>query len=116
VPSLGLDYVRRVGHSWEIGLMLDYELDHYLIVDKELERENAFIAVAGAAYNPIEHLAIFAGGGVELEANEHLFLFRIGTEYGIHLNDNWLIVPAFFFDWKKDYDTYSISLGVGYSF
>ena len=116
VPSLGLDYIRRLSHKWEVGIMLDYELDHYLIVEKDLERENAFIVVAGGAYNLIDHLAIFAGAGVEFEAHNHLFVFRLGTEYGIHLKRHWVIAPAFFFDWKEGYDTYALSLGVGYNF
>ena len=58
VPSIGLDYGRVMGERWEIGIMLDYELDHYLIVEKDLERENAFIVVAGVGYNPIGHGSI----------------------------------------------------------
>lgn len=116
VPTVGLDYGRVVGKRWEIGVMLDWELDHYIISEKELEREKAFIAVAGVAYNPIAHLAIFTGAGIELEHNQHLFVFRLGTEYAIHLGHHWALAPAFYFDWKEDYDTYALSLGLRYSF
>ena len=116
VPAIGLDYIRRVSHKWRVGVMLDYELDHYLVVEKELERENAFIVVAGVGYNPIKHLFIFSGGGIEIEGNANLFVFRFGAEYGFHLKKQWVIAPAFFFDLKEGYDTYAISLGVGYIF
>jgi hypothetical protein len=116
VPSVGLDYVRRIGHRWEFGLLLDYELDHYLIVEEEFERENAFIAVAGLGYELIEHFALMAGAGIEIEKNENLFVFRLGAEYGIHFNNRWVLAPAFFYDFKEGYDTYSLSLGIGYNF
>jgi len=116
VPSIGIDYMRRISEKWGVGIMLDYELDHYLIVEKELERENVFIAVAGIAFEPIPHLLLFTGAGIELEHNENLFVYRLGAEYGVHLNHRWLIAPAFFFDWKEGYDTYALSLGLGYNF
>lgn len=116
VPAIGIDYGHIVGKRWEIGIMLDIELDHYLIVKKELERENAFIAVAGVAYNPVGHLYVFGGVGVEIEKNQNLFVLRLGTEYAIHLSDHWALAPAFYFDWKEDYDTYALSLGLRYSF
>lgn len=36
---------------------------------------------------------------------------RLGADYGFHLEDHWAIVPAFF-DWKEDYDTFTLSLGL----
>ena len=116
VPTFGLDYVREISHKWDVGIMLDYELDHYLIAEKELERENAFIIIARAGYNLIDHLSILAGAGIEIEGHKNLFVFRLGAEYGIHFSKHWMIAPAFFFDWKEGYDTYALSLGVGYNF
>lgn len=116
VPSIGLDYGRVVGKRWEVGVMLDLELDHYLIFDQELERENALIGVVGVAYNPIAHLLIFTGAGVEIEKNKHLFVYRLGADYNFNMGHHWAIVPAFYFDWKEDFDTYAFSVGVKYSF
>lgn len=116
VPSIGLDYARVVGRKWEVGVMLDFELDHYLIVEKELERENAFIGVVGVAYNPIAHLLLFTGAGVEIEKNKHLFVYRLGLDYSFYFGHHWAIVPAFYFDWKEDYDTYAFSVGAKYRF
>lgn len=116
VPSLGIDYARRIHPKWELGVMLDLELDHYLIYHKEYEREMAFIAVAGAGYNLDKHTILFTGAGIELEQNKNLFVYRIGIERVFKLHENWFISPSFLYDWKKDYSTYSLSIGFGLHF
>jgi len=40
----------------------------------------------------------------------------VGVEYGIHFSDRWVLAPAFFFDWKENYNTYALALNVGYNF
>lgn len=116
VPSIGLDYAREIGERWELLLMLDWELSHYVIVKDELEREKAFISIIGAAYRPFSELYIFAGAGMEFEKNENLFVTRLGAEYMYGLNERWFLAPAFFFDFKKDFPTYTIAVGLKYKF
>ena len=116
VPSVGLDYMFHLAKRWEIGLMLDYELDHYMIVDSQVERERAFLAALVGMYKISEHWGVFTGGGIEIEPHEHLAVFRLGTEYSIDLKKNWLLIPKFYFDLKKNYDTWSLQLSIGKKF
>lgn len=116
VPSIGLDYGRVIAEKWEVGVMLDIELDHYLIYEEEFERENAFVAVGGVAYNITDHLCLIGGLGAEFEKNKHQFVARLGTEYVVHFGKHWGLAPAFYFDWKEKYETYALSLGLRYGF
>lgn len=116
VPSIGIDYKRRISEKWALALFTDLELDHYLIIDKDFERERAFIAVLGANYEIAEGLGSFAGAGAEFEKNESLWILRLGIEYGFNLGKNWVMVPSIFCDWKEQYTTFSSSIGVSYKF
>lgn len=116
IPSIGVDYVRAINTKWELALMMDFELDHYIIAKKELERERAFVAVLGVGYNVISHLSILVGTGIEIEQNENIYITRIGTEYNHHFGKNWVLTPSFMYDIKKGYDAYAIAVGIGYTF
>lgn len=115
VPSFGLDYFHLIGRRWELGVMLDLELGHYLIFSKELERENAFIATLMATHKLV-NWHIQGGIGVEFEKNENLMVLRLGLERPFHLGNHWVLAPAVYFDIKEGYDTWSISLSIGKSF
>ena len=114
VPSIGIDYGILIAKKWEVGVMIDFELDHYLIFNKELERDKALIIVAGGGYNPIAHLVIITGAGIELEKNENLFVYRLGVNYSIRLNRFWALVPSTNFDYKQHYISYVLSIGLKY--
>jgi hypothetical protein len=116
VPSVGLDYFFRFAKKWEAGLMLDYELDHYMIVDKQIERDNAFLATLIGKYTIGRYWKVFAGGGIELEPHDHLAVLRLGTEYTIEIGEHWALVPIFYFDFKENYDTWSLQLSIARSF
>jgi len=116
VPSVGLDYMYKVTPRWEIGIMMDIELDHYLVVDKELERENAFIAVLVGLYKVSPRFSLFAGGGIEIESNENLAVLRVGADTPIPIGREWILAPTLIFDFKEGYDTWSFALAIGKEF
>lgn len=116
VPSIGLDYFRRIHKRWEIGIMSDLELNSYHIPEEGLVRENAFILTGIATFNATSRWNIFLGGGIELEKNEHLSVLRLGTEYIQPLPKEWFIPFTFLYDLKEEYSTWTISVGVGKEF
>ena len=116
VPTIGLDYLYKIGPKWEVGTMMDLELDHYLIVDQELERENAFIITAVVLYRLLPHLSIFAGTGVEFEHHKNLAIFRVGIDSPFQLGKRWVLVPSFAYDLKEDYNTWSLKVSFGKEF
>jgi len=116
VPSIGLDYFYLLNEKWEIGVMADLELDHYLIINKELERENALITVVIGQYKPVPQWSFLAGGGAEFEHHENLALFRVGIARYFYLNNNWILGVPLIFDYKKGYDTWSLAIAIGKEF
>ena len=116
VPSVGLDYFRKVAKKWEVGVMLDLELANYVIFEKNLERERALVVVAVTTFKATENINFFAGAGIELEKHHNLFVMRLGTEYAFKFNKGWSLAPGFFYDVKEGYDTWSLALAVGKEF
>jgi hypothetical protein len=62
MPSLGLDYFRRIHPRWEVGIMTDLDFGEYVIFEKELSRKNVLVATAIVAFNLTGQINIFAGG------------------------------------------------------
>jgi hypothetical protein len=116
IPSIGLDYFRRVHPRWEIGVMVDLELGEYIISHKELNRKNALAVIGIGSFSLTKHINLFAGGGIEIEKHKNLGVLRFGTEYVFRLNKEWVISPGFFYDFKEGFDTWSLSLAFGKEF
>ena len=116
VPSLRLDYLLHLYPRWSLGFMANYELDHYMIVDEQIERENALGLHLVAMFKITEHLAVYSGGGVEMEVHRNLGVFRLGTEYSIDLKKNWALIPKLYWDFKQNYNTWSLAFCLSKSF
>ncbi|GGZ77584.1 hypothetical protein GCM10007028_13570 [Algibacter mikhailovii] len=116
VPAIGFDYSREISERWELILMLDFELGKYLVLSKELNRENAFMVLGGASYELFSFFKVMAGLGIELEKNENLFVTRLGGEFIHELNGPWGLMAGAYWDYKQEYATYSLVVGVGYRF
>ncbi|GGF33272.1 hypothetical protein GCM10011339_21860 [Echinicola rosea] len=111
VPAIGFDYFRKVHDRWEIGVMWDWELEHYIVREENLERERSMLFALIANYELMEHWAVFGGGGIELEKHENLPIFRIGTEYSVDIGQQWELIPTFALDIKKGFNTYNLAVG-----
>ncbi len=110
VPSLGINYFYAISQKFELGIMTDFEFGNYIIIEKDLNRENAFIAAAVASYSLTKSFYILAGGGMEFEKNKNLGIIRLGTGYSFNLKNNWLISPEILYDIKEGFDTWSFSV------
>ena len=116
VPTIGLEYVRSISDVWAIGGLVEVELDHYIILDEDLNRHNALIIAAFALFKILPQWYISAGGGIELEAHKNLAVIRLGTGYEIHLSNGWDIAPVFAFYHKIEFNSFSLGLSIGKSF
>ncbi|MBB6459523.1 hypothetical protein [Flammeovirga kamogawensis] len=118
VPGFGIDYLYRFLPKWEVGIMADFEVGEYIIPhDEPLKRENALVLALVATYTLIPNWNVFMGGGVELEKDHNLGIFRLGTEYAFPIGQQgWAIPLGVFYDIKEGYDAWSISVGVGKAF
>jgi hypothetical protein len=113
VPGLGLDYFYRLNEKWEVGAAADIEFGEYLIIDKDLNRHNAYILIALAGYEFVPFWAVFGGVGIEIEEHKNLAVFRLGTEYEFMFKRDWLIAPGVLVDYKVDFTSWSIYVAGG---
>ena len=118
VPTIGIDYFLQIAEKWSIGAVLDYEMQKYKVnfKESELDRENAVITGILVGYEFAECWGLLMGPGLEFEKNKNLFIFRAAIEYEFELNNNWAIVPSVNNDFKEEYSTYALSIGVNKKF
>lgn len=118
VPTIGVDYFRVLNEKWFIGAVLDLELGNYFVNFKreELGRESAFIIGGLVGYEVVNNWALIAGPAIEFEKNKNLFVLRAGTEYRFKLENEWAILPSFNYDFKEEYSTWSINIGIAKKF
>lgn len=116
VPTIGFDYVREVSERWMLGLMVDVELGQYLVLEKNLERENATLFVFTGKYEFLEHWGLIGGGGLEVDSHNSLAIFRFGLERHFELENGWEIGIPFVLDYKRGYDTWALSVALAKKF
>jgi hypothetical protein len=116
VPTIGLEYTRTLSNHWDVGFSAELELDSYIIVDNELNRENPLILVAFAIYRIVGSWFVYGGGGVELEKHKNLAVIRLGTEYEFILSNGWDIAPTLTFDHKIDLNSIALGVSIGKRF
>ena len=116
--TLGLDFFYHVAERWKLGAVLDLELAEYEVDFKgdRLPREKAVVTALVAGYEILPRWVVIAGPGIEFERNKNLFVFRIGTEYAVELGKNWELFPALNYDFKEEYNTFSVGVGIGKRF
>jgi len=114
VPTLGLDYFYNFNEKWLVGAAIDWELGKYEVdyEDDELTREVAVVLGAMLGYEVQPGWAVLAGPGVEFEKNKNLFVFRISTEYTFEMGKDWGLFPSFTYDFKKEYSSYALGIGL----
>jgi len=96
--------------------MADGEFGEYLIIDKDLNRKNAYILLAAVGYELLPFWEVIAGVGMEFEESEDLPVFRLGTAYEFELGTGWLLAPGLFADVTEEHTSWGLSLGVGTRF
>lgn len=114
IPTLGIDYFYHFESGWRLGFVMDYEFANYIVkFDKEdLTREGALVTGLLVGYEFAERWAFLLGPGVEFEKNKNIGIVRASLEYELELNEDWGIFPAANYDFKQEYSTWSINIGV----
>ena len=116
IPTVRLDYFFHMLPRWEIGFMGNYEIDHYMIVDEQIEVDHAVILTLVGMFKITDHLGVFTGGGAEISPQKTQGVFRLGTEYTIDLKKNFALVPKLFLDFRGSYLTWSAALTIAKKF
>ncbi|MEN8800196.1 MAG: hypothetical protein ABF293_13150 [Flavobacteriaceae bacterium] len=118
LPTIGFDLFYYPGERWKLGLVVDLELNKYELdfEGERLVRENALVTGLVAGYELFPRFGLIFGPGVEFERNKNLFILRFGIEYAFLLGNSWELFPAINYDFKKDFNTYSLGIGIGKRF
>lgn len=121
IPTIGLDYERRLSEKWAIGSFNDLELSSYFIKDDQedegvLEREFVFISTICAIYTPIEYWSVYLGAGYEFEKNKNFFVARLGTEYEVPIRNDWDVAFGLSWDYKEVYNSIGFTIAFGKRF
>lgn len=114
VPTIGLDYFMQFAKGWKIGVVFDLELSNY-VVDfnrENLERENALVTGILVGYEFRNRWSVLLGPGIEFEENKNLFIFRASVEYEFELGEYWGLFPSVNYDFKEEYSTWSVNIGI----
>jgi hypothetical protein len=114
VPTIGLDYFIQFAEGWKIGAVLDLELNNYLVnFNREpLERKKALVTGILVGYEFENKWSILLGPGIEFEKNKNLFILRASIEREFELGENWGLFPSINYDFKEEYSTWSINIGI----
>lgn len=121
LPSWAIDYNFKITESWTIGLqneiiLSDFEVETFE-TSEVITRTNPFSSIVVVGYHPLEALMLFVGGGAEFAAEENFVMLRVGAEPSFEINDKFELVAGLTYDFKVDgYDSFGLSLGVGYKF
>jgi hypothetical protein len=93
-------------------------LDNYLVSfnREELERSKALVTGILVGYEFANRWSFLFGPGVEFEKNKNLFILRASAEYEFELGKYWGLFPSVNYDFKKEYSSYSINIGVSKRF
>lgn len=112
LPTLGIEYVRKINKYIGIGVLTEFELgSHIIAVDElsleqqEISRESAILVLPSLYFN-VHHLIASVGYGIELEKNENLAMLKVSLLYAFEFkNDKWLFVPSLSWDHTKRFNS-----------
>jgi hypothetical protein len=118
-PNIGINYAFWISHKVGIGLHNDLELTSYLVetsADTVIPREYSYVGAIVGIYEAARGLELHAGPGVELEKHENFFVLKFGIEYAFAVAHGWATGVAGGYDFKEEYDSWTLGLSVARRF
>lgn len=119
IPSFGLDYSYWFQHKFALRMVNDLELSSYVIEQEDgqlLERNFKYIGAIVGVWEPVKHLAVYAGPGYEIEAHENFVVIKIGAEAIKNFEDGWSAGLNLSIDFNEVYETVSSGLFIARRF
>lgn len=118
LPTIGFDYYYKLNEKWKLAFVLDFELAKYQVNfdGEEIKREGAIVTGLGIGYEVLPRWTIGFGPGLEFERNKNIIVFRFNTDYAFEIGNDFALAPYFNYDFKQEYDTFSIGIGLHKSF
>lgn len=119
-PSWGINYEYKIKHNYGLALMNEFEMQSYAVEHDEhadIEREYPIITSIVFVYEPVKHLALFAGPGIEFEKTHNFSIIKAGVAVTFSLPKYYGIALEFSYERKnKTYDAWTFGLLIGKGF
>ena len=115
VPTWVVNYDYWFRNKFAIGLHNDIALQQYEVSFEEnvITRNHPIVITVVGLYKVSPHWTFLLGAGREFEKNENFNLLRLGTEYGIEIQNNFEINFNFIYDSKFNaYDAFMFGFGL----
>jgi len=133
VPSYGLYFNYRLKERWGLGLHGDIIIEEFEVEDPNAEghlakseTEEATAAIERGTpiamalvlmYEPIEHVVLLVGAGMEFSKHEDFTLVRLGVDFPFEMGHEWEVFGTATYDINIDaYDSYGLGIGVAKRF
>ncbi|MGD9328373.1 MAG: hypothetical protein PVH48_05340 [Cyclobacteriaceae bacterium] len=119
-PSWGINYEYKIKHNYGLALMNEFEMQSYAVehdAHADIEREYPIITSIVFVYEPVKHLSLFAGPGIEFERSHNFSIIKAGAAVTFALPKYYGIALEFSYERKnKTYDAWTFGLLIGKGF
>ena len=130
LPSFGLNFNYKFNEKWGLGLHNDIIVEEFEVEDPNtepnlvaksedeevvatIERGIPISSAVVLMYQPLEHLILLAGGGMEFSKNDNFTVIRVGVDVPFELKNNWEVFGSAAFDFNIDaYNSFTFGLGI----
>jgi hypothetical protein len=119
-PSLGINYEFLFNHRFGLAWMNEFEIQSYAVEHNEhaeIDREYPVISSVVLLYEPVNHLVLFAGPGIEFEKHHNFSILKAGIAYKFSLPKYYGLGFEFSYELKnKTYDAWTFGLIISKGF
>ena len=119
-PSWGINYEYKIKHNYGLALMNEFEMQSYAVehdAHADIEREYPVITSIVFVYEPVKHLSLFAGPGIEFERSHNFSIIKAGAAVTFALPKYYGIALEFSYERKnKTFDAWTFGLLIGKGF
>lgn len=118
-PIVGLDYESWLNHRWAIGTYNEFTYMSIEVQKNEAEfikRENVVLFSGVVDYEVMPGWTLFAGTGIEADAENTLWIGNLGTEYAFIRHDNWEVAASANYIYKEYYGSINFGIVIGKRF
>lgn len=107
--TVGLDYERRLGERFGVGVLADWALGG---------EGREFVLAPAVFYRPLPRLRLDVATGIERNTveKEVAFLLRLGVDYDFELNERWSVAPNLNVDLVEGETVFVFGAELGYRF
>jgi hypothetical protein len=113
IPGWGIDIDYKFRKRWSVDFQSDIKLQSFEVKDgeAELQRTDPFAIALALHFYTLKHLSFFSGPGYEFEKTKNLWMFKLGSEYGFEISEDFEIGLNLIYENKQEiYDAWTFGI------